>query len=95
MDIAAHRPAEIRESGTIDAVVKSIQQREIDVTAVKAQIKRRTAYNLPLDAKIRIIRQIETEEIDRDVPALHRKGCARTFHRNIAVHAVHHVGTAG
>ena len=88
MDIALHLAREIRKPREAEAVVQAVQQGEIHMCAVKAQVERRTAHDLSLDAKLRIVRQLCTEEIDRQIIPAQDKGRVRTLHGDIAVYAV-------
>ena len=52
-DIAVHLAADVRESRKAETIIEAVQQGEIDMPAVKAEIERRSAADRPLDAEIR------------------------------------------
>ena len=94
MDIAVHLAREIRKPRETEALVEIIQQGEIGVCAVEAQIERRAARDLTLYPQLRIIRQPCAEEINRQIVPAQDKGGVCTLHRNIAVHAIRELRTA-
>ena len=49
---------------------------------------------MPLYPQLRFIRQLRTEEIDRQIVPAQHKGRIRTLHGNVAVHAVRECGAA-
>ena len=94
MDISMHFAAEIRQSRKAQAIIQRVQQREVNMPAIKVQIERGTADDAPLDAKIRIIREVQAEKVNRHIIFTQHKGRARTLHGNIAVGTVRHLRTA-
>ena len=89
-----HFAAEIRQSRKAQAIIQRVQQREVNMPAIKVQIEHGTADDAPLDAKIRIIREVQAEKVNRHIIFTQHKGRARTLHGNIAVGTVRHLRTA-
>ena len=94
MDISMHFAAEIRQSRKAQAIIQRVQQREVNMPAIKVQIEHGTADDAPLDAKIRIIREVQAEKVNRHIIFTQHKGRARTLHGNIAVGTIRHLRTA-
>ena len=93
-DVAVHLTTEICVPRKAEAVIKAVQQGEIDMAAVKAQIECRAARNAPLNPEIRIIRQVKAEEIDHQIIPFEHEGAACPLHRDAAVRPVQHINAA-
>ena len=55
---------------------------------IEAQVEPGAARDTPLNAKLRIIRQLCTEKVNAQIIPAQDKGCIRALHGNIAVNTV-------
>ena len=93
-DIAVHLAADVRESRKAETIIEAVQQGEIDMPAVKAEIERRSAADRPLDAEIRSMGKFQAEKINRQILAAQGKGRIRALDRHGTIHPIQHLCTA-